>query len=106
MLNDVCTLISETSLISGEGYGTAAQMRHRDVFCETAKPGRAEFYQALTAGVAADLVITVNADDYDGETLVEWSGTLYRVIRFYRRAVENVIDMTCKQEADLLNGTV
>lgn len=103
MLNDVCTLISETSLVSDEGYGTAAQMRHRDVFCDVSKPGRAEFYQAFSAGLAADLIITVNADDYDGETLVEWSGVLYRVIRYYKTA-GLLVELTVKQEGAFLDG--
>lgn len=105
MLNDVCTLISETELVSESGYGTPVQMRSRDVFCETSKPGRSEFYAALTAGMTADVIITVNADDYDGETLVEWCGVLYRVIRFYKTA-GLLVEMTCKQEEAFRDGTV
>lgn len=105
MLNDVCTLVSETELVSDEGYGTAAQMRHREVFCEVSKPGREEFYKSLSAGMAADLVITVNAEDYDGETLVEWGGVLYRLIRYYKTA-GLLVEMSVKQEAAFLNGDI
>ena len=105
MLNDVCTLISETNLVSAEGYSTPVQMQKRDVFCEVAKPTRAEFYASLTAGLAADLVITVNADDYDGETLVEWCGVLYRVIRFYKTA-GLLVEMSVKQEEAFLRGAI
>ena len=105
MLNDVCTLISETNLVSDSGYGTDVQMRSRDVFCEPSKPGRVEFYQSLSAGMIADLILTVNDDDYDGETLVEWHGVLYRVIRTYKTA-GLLVEMTCKQEGAFRNGDV
>ena len=102
-MNEICTLISENVLQSEDGYSAPVQMRHREVFCEVKKPGRTEFYRSLSAGMAAELIVTVNDEDYDGETLIELDDVLYRVIRYYKTA-GLLVEMSVRQEASFQNG--
>ena len=74
-MNEVITLMS--------GGG------RREVFAGLRSVGHTEFYEAYATDLHPELKFVL-ADylDYEGETLVEHDGTLYRVVRFYRTGQE------------------
>ena len=61
----------------------------RDVFCGLRSVSRSEFYQANATGYKPELVFVL-ADylEYNDETLVDYDGQRYRVIRTYRTGQE------------------
>lgn len=61
----------------------------RDVFCGFRSIGMREFYAASTTDFHPEAKLVL-ADylDYDGETLVDYNGQRYRIIRTYRTGQE------------------
>ena len=76
----------------------------REVFASLRSIGQAEFYQAHAIDYRPELKFVL-ADhlDYQGESLVEHDGTLYRVLRTYRvgRELEIVVTRASAEEAEL-----
>lgn len=87
-MTDVLTLIRRTPGRDDEGYPTILENR-RDVFCGVRSIGQKEFYQAHASDFHPELKLVL-ADylDYQDETMVEYSGRRYRVIRTYRAGQE------------------
>lgn len=85
-MDSVCKLIKETEL-ARDRYGNPQTSRtEREVFCQVHSVTRSEFYAAANAGLEPRFVIQL-ADfaEYDGESIVEYEGELYSVIRTYIR---------------------
>lgn len=85
MFNDVAELIATT--ISYDEYKNPVTVETRkEVFVKPQSIRMREFYQAAEVGMKADFTLVL-ADyyDYDGEKLVEYNGTVYDVVRTYRR---------------------
>lgn len=89
-MNEVITLISEAG--------------RREVFCALRSIGQSEFYQAYATDYRPELKFVI-ADylDYSGETLIEYEGVTYRVIRTFRagQELEIVVARASAEEAEL-----
>ena len=89
-MNDVILLVGETT--------------RREVFASLRSIGQAEFYQAHAIDYHPELKFVL-ADhlDYQGETMVKHEGTLYRVLRTYRkgRELEIVVTSASSEEVEL-----
>lgn len=61
----------------------------RELLCGLRSISRSEFYQAAATDYRPELVFVL-ADylDYNGETLVQYEGQYYRVIKTYRNGQE------------------
>ena len=79
-MNDVAVLIKRE-------YGKDDVKR--EVFCGFRSIGMREFYSASTTDFHPEAKLVL-ADylDYDGETLVDYNGQRYRIIRTYRTGQE------------------
>lgn len=76
-MNDVITLIHRDP-----GSDTITK---RDVFCGVASIGQAEFYQSYAVDVHPEAkFILADYLDYNGETLADFGGKRYRILRTYR----------------------
>ena len=74
-MTDVITLIEGTN--------------RREVFCALRSVGHTEFYEAYATDYRPELkFVLADYFEYDNETLVEYNGELYRVIRTYRTGHE------------------
>lgn len=75
----------------------------REVFCGLRSVSRSEFYQANATGYKPELVFVL-ADfyDYNDETLVDYNGQRYRVIRTYRigQELELIVTKASAEEAE------
>ncbi|MBE6976224.1 MAG: phage head-tail adapter protein [Ruminococcaceae bacterium] len=82
-MNEVATLIKRT--YDGAQRGETK----REVLCGFRSIGQREFYQANATDFHPELKLVL-ADylDYDNETLVDYDGRRYRVIRTYRIGLE------------------
>lgn len=87
-MNEVLTLITVVNGV--DEYGDPATTEtSREVFCRLASIGQKEFYQAQAVGLQPELkFILADYLDYAGETLVEYDGQRYRVLRTYRDGLE------------------
>lgn len=76
----------------------------REVFCSLRSIGHAEFYEAHATDYHPELqFILADFLDYEGETIVEHNGGLYRVIRTYcaGRALELTVGRASAEEVAL-----
>lgn len=80
-MNEVITLIKRTP-------GTDDTTK-RVVLCGLRSIGQTEFYQSHAVDIHPEAkFILADYLDYDGETLVDWNGQRYRVLRTYRTGQE------------------
>lgn len=87
-MNEILTLISREP-------GTDS-ITKRDAFCKVASIGQAEFYQSYAVDVHPEAKFVL-ADylDYNGETLADYNGKRYTILRTYRTGQE--LELTVAQ---------
>lgn len=95
----VLTLIHQTTGGSDEYGDPVTTETAREVLGQLGSVGQTEFYQAHGVGLKPELKFAL-ADylDYEGETLVEYEGQRYRVLRTYRSGQE--LELTLYQEVN------
>jgi SPP1 family predicted phage head-tail adaptor len=97
-MTEILTLITATQ--APDDYGDLVTTETtRDVFAKLGSIGMKEFYQAQAVGLQPELKFVL-ADylDYEGETLVEYNGQRYRVLRTYRAGQE--LELTVYREVN------
>ena len=76
-------------LIKREYEGAQRVETQREVLCGFRSIGQREFYQANATDFHPELKLVLSDYlDYDGETLVDYNGTRYRILRTYRTGLE------------------
>ena len=87
-MNEILILILQTQ--SADPYGDPVVAEEsREVFGRLGSIGQVEFYQAHAVGLKPELkFILADYLDYEGETLVEYLGQRYRVLRTFRSGQE------------------
>ena len=81
--------------VKANGY-KAETVKRRRVFVNKKSATRSEFYTAKQAGDKIALVLEVRGADYQEETLVEYEGRLYEVVRAYTESGETY-ELKCKE---------
>ena len=96
-MNEVITLLERAP-------GADEVTGRREVFAGLRSIGLTEFYQANAQDIHPEAKFVL-ADylDYNGETLLDWGGTRYKVLRTYRtgQALEIVVVRASAEEARL-----
>lgn len=69
---------------------------NRKIFANMESVGRTEFYAALSAGETVDLLFTVRDIDYDGSHDLIYDGSIYKVLRSYRKTDDFTV-LTCQR---------
>ena len=91
------TLVKEVPDGTTEDFEAAtSQEGGYTVIGESKGVTRAEFYAASNTMYRPSLVVTIWADEYDGETRAIIDGEVYTVIRTY--PVGDKIELTCQQK--------
>ncbi|MNB67227.1 hypothetical protein D3C81_309360 [compost metagenome] len=67
------------------------------ILCGLNSVGRGEFYAAAAAGLRPEMVFTIHAYEYGGQTLLDYEGVRYKVIRTYSTGFEE-LELTCARE--------
>lgn len=67
-----------------------------EVFCNVKSITRAEFYNAATTDLKPSITFVVHLFEYNGEEIVEYNSTRYRVIRTYMTNTEE-IELICEK---------
>lgn len=92
---DEADLLQVTKEVNPNGYKTPTVKRRR-VFVNKKSATRSEFYTAKQAGDKIALVLEVKGADYQEETIVEYEGRLYEVVRAYTKSGETY-ELNCKE---------
>ena len=101
-MNEVLTLIRQTQGVDNFGDPVLTEA-DRDVFGRLSSIGQSEFYQAQAVGLKPELkFILADYLDYEGETLVEYNGQRFRVLRTYRTGQE--LELVLYQEVNPHGG--
>jgi SPP1 family predicted phage head-tail adaptor len=83
--NDIVKLITIAPVKNNEnGFGVpSGAEKIRKVFADLKSITRSEFHQSQLSGVKSSKVIVMWAHEYKNESIVEFGGKRYRVIRDY-----------------------
>ena len=83
MYDAVATLYSQGTERVYDAYGNETiLMTAREVYVQPRGVYRSEFYSAAQAGLHPSVTLELtNREDYQGETLVEFEGRMYDIIR-------------------------
>lgn len=103
---DAVTLILSIPLTeetNSNGFPGLATEERRLVFCNKKSVGYSEFYQSQQAGYKAELKLQIRTQDYNGETLVEFEGRRYKVLRTYESKGGEFTELTL---SDLSEGGI
>ncbi|MCL2518008.1 MAG: head-tail adaptor protein [Oscillospiraceae bacterium] len=68
--------------------------KKRRVYCNEKGVRQSEFYQAGIQGDKPEIMLEVRANEYNGETHVEYKNKVYRVIRTYPKRNE-ITEIIC-----------
>lgn len=89
MYNDELTLINQIYELDDIGNQISVETR-TTVLCKKQSAGRNEFYNAAAAGHRPEHVFVIHGYEYNGETIVEFDGVKYTVIRTYQTDFEEI----------------
>ncbi len=95
LFNDVVTLVAVTEGKNQYGELTASTTS-TEVMADRQSVGRAEFYQAQTAGYKPEAVFVVRDTDYANQPRLEHNGTTYDIIRTYTKDGE-LRELVCQR---------
>ena len=89
-------LIAETP--EAKGVLDAAMETRRKTYCEEKSLSMSETYQARASGFAPDIRLVLPQEfEYHGETLCEYKGERYRIIRDYRDEKSDTTELTLER---------
>ena len=94
---DEVTLIAETepqATHNENGFENPRVERERKVFCNKRSVSQGEYYKAQQAGKQVEAKVEVHTVDYEGETLVEFEGKRYSVLKTYEPPDSDVMELT------------
>lgn len=94
---DEITLITEVQpeeKTNENGFDNPVQEEAATVFCNKRSVGQNEYYKAQQAGKQLELKIEIHTADYAGETLVEFEGKRYSVLKTYTPPDSDVVELT------------
>lgn len=86
-MDGVIKLIKEHITADELGYPTTTETS-RETFCRVESVTRSEYFNAGKAGIVPAFVFSINAIEYEGESIVEYNGGRYRVYRTYRNNLD------------------
>lgn len=84
--SDILTLITVTASAeetNENGFNAEPTEESREVFANKKSVGYSEFYKSAQAGYTTELKFDVYSHEYAGQTLVEYGGKRYKVLRTY-----------------------
>ena len=100
---DVIELVSESP--EAHGVFAAPTETTQRTMCTVRSVGMREYYEAKSAGLEPDVVFRLaDADDYDGQKIVIWNGSRYRVVRTWLQG--DGIDLTCEKATNDRGGAI
>lgn len=98
MYDSMATLYKQNTA-SYDAYGNEVlTYTTTDVFVMPRGVYSSEFYNAAQAGLHPSITFELtHKDDYSGERLIEWNGTMYNIIRTDWTAQRDKISLICEE---------
>jgi len=97
MYNHELTLIKQVVTEDELGNQTTIE-EEKTLLCKLQSIGRNEFYSASTAGLKPEKIFIIHGYEYENETLLEFNGDRYTIIRSYATDFEE-IELVCERKA-------
>lgn len=97
LFKDVAKLITITRTRDSDGY-PVDQEATTEVYVNVKSVKRSEFYASLQAGINTTKAFVMRSCDYDGQTIIEYEGKRYSVVRTYSEDGE-LIELNCSDLA-------
>ena len=94
LYKDEIMLASVSSGRDKDGF-PKTDVRTTEVFADVQSAKRREFYEALRAGIAMEIMCRIRSIDYGRQKYIRWEGMWYRVVRVYR--VEDWTELNCEE---------
>lgn len=92
-MDEQLVLIDTVTTVSDVGIPVLTETK-TTVWADKLSAKRSEHYAANAAGIRVDMVFSINADDYAGQTEVEWNSTKYNVVRSFQTG-RGRVELTC-----------
>ena len=92
-MDEQLVLVDTVTSVNSVGIPVLTETK-TTVWADKLSAKRSEHYAANSAGIRVDIVFSVNADDYTGQTEVEWNSTKYNVVRSYASG-RGRVELTC-----------
>lgn len=96
MYNHEITLIKQV-IVEDELGNQIPSEEEKTILCKLQSIGRNEFYSASTAGLRPEKTFIIHGYEYESETLLEFNGDRYTVIRTYAKDFEE-IELVCERK--------
>jgi SPP1 family predicted phage head-tail adaptor len=93
--SDSILLRAVVHTISASGYDTEANT-DTAVWADKKSTTRAEFYAADKAGIRADVVFDIHAEDWGNQQRVVYGAKVYDIVRSYAKGL-GVIELVCAE---------
>ena len=96
------------STTDADGFEIPGTPIKKTIFAEVKSVGFGEYYEGLRAGIMASMIFKVNMVDFYVSktvgsvtttykpTLIEYSGTTYKIVRQYKRGY-GFLELTCEE---------
>lgn len=92
---DLIDLVSTEKSQNENGYPVVIETA-RQVFASAESVKRSEFYAGNKEGIQLAIAFVVRCADYSGETLIDYDGKRYRLIRSYTKDGE-WLELNCAE---------
>ena len=76
----------------------------REIFARVGSVGRNEFFSAGEAGFRPEFQFTIFDQEYRGEALCEYEGTLYSIYRTYNVPGSDALELYVQRKVGVNNG--
>lgn len=106
MRNDLIELVVQVNTgTDSDGYPVQTEVK-KEIFAERKSVNRTEYYAAYTAGMKADIIFSINPDEFyieDEEEnkyipeKINHEGITYRIGRTYQKTKHSPLELTCER---------
>ena len=94
-LDDVCSLITIT-YTKDDLKQQKAITRERQVFCMLSSVNRAEFFAAGKNGHKPQMILYMQADEYDNQEELKYRNDVYKIYRSFFRT-DGYVELSCEK---------
>ena len=95
LFKDIIDLVAITTAKDPDGFPVTTETK-RTVFADKKSVRQSEFYLAAAQNIRLELMFDVRSIDYAGETLLEYNGQRYKIIRTYDKDGE-ITELICSR---------
>ena len=96
---DSVAVLKSDPIAQYDGYGNETFFyTNKEIYVNPRSVYQAEFYNAAQAGLHPTIAFDMaNREDYQGERLIEFDGTMYNIIRTDWTAQKDKISLICEE---------